>query len=459
MLKNFALLFVRNLRRQKLFTAINLLGLSVTVASSLLIYLFVSHELSYDRFHPDADRIYRVNQTFIWAEKDNHQFGSTGPGVAFALKEELAEVELISRLHTRGELIVTNLEAGGTVASFVEPKVVVADSNFFRMFNFPLVSGNPETALREAKTMVISETIARKYFGEENPVGKRLRAGTAEEQLDYEVTGVAKDRPNNTYLEFDMLISMASFPVIDRMSWSWMWTQLETYVRFREGTNMANTTAKLKEIPRKHADQTLRRAMNVTYDEYVKSGKKWELFLQSLTSIYLPSEITYNRIGTSGNIIIVYALAGSALFIILVSCVNFMNLSMAQFLRRMKEAGIRKILGIGRAELTAQYFMEAFTFCLLAAIVGLGLAQLALPGFNLISGKDLHLELPDVTLWAALGSLVLTMALLSGLYPAVFLSRFNPVDAMKGKMKSGNHGMALRNSLVVFQFSASIVLS
>ena len=458
MLKNFALLFVRNLRRQKLFSTINLLGLSVTVASTLLIYLFVTHELSYDRFHTGAERVFRVNQTFIWGENDNHQFGSTGPGVAFALQEELAEVELISRLHTRGELIVTNLEAQGTTPSFVETRVVVADSNFFRMFNFPLVHGNPETVLRDAQTMVISETVARKYFGDENPIGKKLRVGTAEEQLDYEVTGVAKDRPNNTYIEFDMLISMASFPVIDRMSWSWVWTQLETYVRFREGTDMANTTAKLKEIPRKHADLTLRRAMNVTYDEYVKSGKKWELFLQPLTSIHLPSQITYNRIGTSGNIIIVYALAGSALFIILLSCVNFMNLSMAQFLRRMKEAGIRKILGIGRAELTLQYFLEAFTFCILAAILGVSMAQLALPGFNLISGKELYLDFQDGTLWLAVSALVAAMAVLSGLYPAVFLTRFSPVDAVKGKLKTGNQGMTLRHSLVVFQFSASIVL-
>lgn len=458
MIHNFILLFVRNFRRQKLFSTINLLGLSVSVASTLLIYLYVSHELSYDRFHPHADRIYRVNQTFIWAEKDNHQFGSTGPGVAFALRDELPEVELISRLHTRGELIVTNLDVKGTVISFVEPKVVVADSNFFQMFNFPLVKGDPATALREAQTMVISETMARKYFGEEDPIGKRLRVGTAEEQLDYEVRGVSKDRPNNTYLEFDMLLSMSSFPVITRMSWSWVWTQLETYVRFQEGTNMENTRAKLKEIPRKYADLTLRRAMNITYDEYVKSGKKWELFLQPLTGIHLPPETVYNRIGVSGNLIIIYALAGSALFILLLSCVNFMNLSMAQFLRRMKEAGIRKILGIGRMELTAQYFMEALTFCLLAALLGLSLAQIFVPSFNFISGKELQLNFADGTLWAALLILVLLMALLSGLYPAIFLARFSPVDAMKGKLKSGNQGMTLRHALVVFQFSASIVL-
>lgn len=459
MLKNFILLFLRNLRRQRLFSAINLVGLSVSIASTLLIYLYVRHELSYDRFHPNADRIYRVNQTFIWAEKDNHQFGSTGPGVAFALKEELPEIELISRLHTRGELMVTRDNGRGEPVSFVEPKVVVADSNFFRMFNFPMVKGNPVTALRNAQTLVLSESMARKYFGDEDPIGQRLRVGTADEQSDYEITGIVNDRPDNTYIEFDMLISMSSFPVIDRMSWSWVWTQLETYVRFQEGTDMNNTRTKLAAIPRKYADQTLRRAMNITYDEYVKSGKKWELFLQPLTGIHLPSEVVYNRISTSGHILVVYALIGSGLFILLLSCVNFMNLSMAQFLRRLKESSIRKILGIGRAELTLTYFLEALAFTLVASVAGLALVELALPAFNTLSGKGLQLDfVHDSSLLVAFPALLIAMASLSGLYPALYLTSFKPADAIKGKMKSGRDGKFFRNGLVVFQFSTSIVL-
>jgi len=210
MIKNFLLLFVRNFRRQRLFSAINLAGLSVSMASTLLIYLFVSHELSYDNFHPGADRTYRVNQTFIWGEKDEHQFGSTGPGVVFALMEELPEIETVSRLHTRGDLIVTRLSDGGDVTAFVEKKIVFADSNFFKMFNFPLIKGNPQTALTAPKTVVISESMARKYFGDEDPVGKFLRIGTSDDRkaedngdagrspIDYEVSGVAKDRPDNT---------------------------------------------------------------------------------------------------------------------------------------------------------------------------------------------------------------------------------------------------------------------
>lgn len=471
MIKYFLLLFVRNFGRQRLFSAINLAGLSVSMASTLLIYLFVSHELSYDNFHPGADRTYPVNQTFIWGERDEHQFGSTGPGVVFALMEELPEIEMVSRLHTRGDLIVTRVSDGGDVTAFVEKKIVFADSNFFKMFNFPMTKGNPQTALTVPKTVVISESMAQKYFGDEDPIGKFLRIGTSDDRkaedngnngrspIDYEVSGVVKDRPDNTYVEFDFLVSMSSLPVVTRMSWSWVWTQLETYVRFQEGTDIESIRKRLALIPPKHADQTIRAAMNMTYDEYIKSGKKWDLFLQPLTSIHLPDGIVYNRVAVPGNRMIVYSLIGCAVFILLLSCVNFMNLSMAQFLRRMKEASIRKILGIGRMPLTMQYFGEALSFSLIALLAGLAMAELFLPAFNTLSGKHLSLSFIEAPgLLPAVLALVIIVSLLAGGYPALFLASFHPVDGMKGKLKSGQEGRYLRNGLVVFQFSASIVL-
>lgn len=459
MAKNFFLLFIRNLRRQKLFTTINLLGLSVSIASTLLIYIYVRNEMSYDRFHPAAERVYRVNQTFIWGEKDNHQFASTGPGVAFAVKEELPEIELITRLHTRGDLLVTNDQDPRSVKSFVEKHVLVADSNFFRMFNFPMIHGDPATALRLANTVVLTESMARKYFGDHDPIGQRLKIGTAGDQTDFEVTGIVKDAPENTYIEFDFLQSMASYPIINRMSWSWVWTQLETFVRFQEGTDIENTRIKLKEIPKKHAEETLRRAMNITYDEYVKSGKKWELFLQPLTAIHLPQATVYNRISTAGNITVVYALIGSAFFIVLLSCVNFMNLSMAQFLRRLKESGIRKVLGINRATLIVQYLFEAEVYCVLGAIAGIALVEFFLPIFNGLSEKHLAFQpFSDGPLVLAILGLTVAMGLLSGIYPSLYLTSFNPVNALKGKMRTGDYGKSLRNGMVVFQFSTSIVL-
>lgn len=459
MIRYYFILFVRNLSRQKLFSFINLLGLTVSIASTLLIYLYVRHEFSYDRFHKNAHRVYRVNQTFIWGERPDHQFASTGPGVATALKEELPEVELITSIHSPGNFIISYDNPEKEVVSFEEEGILAADSNFFRMFNFPFVKGDPATVLRQAQTIVMAESTAKKYFGDEEPLGKLVLIGIGEDQKTYEVTGVVTDTPDNSYIEFDALLSMTSFPIVKRLYWSWVWTQLETYVRFTENTNIENTRIKLAEIPRIHAEETLRRTQGLTYDEYIKTGKKWELFLQPLTSIHLPSGVVYNRINPPGNLTIIYSLIGAAAFIILLSCVNFMNLSMAQFTRRIKEASIRKILGLGRKELSANYFLEALTFCLIALAAGLALTELFLPGFNLIAGKTLEISLlNDPGLIVSMLGLVLFMAVVSGGYPALFLTAFHPVEAMKGKLKSGREGKTFRNGLVVFQFSVSIVL-
>ncbi len=462
MLRYYFLLFFRNLKRQKLFSFINLLGLTVSIASTLLIYLYVRNEFSYDRFHNHAERIYRVNQTFIWGEGSDQQFSSTGPGVAYAINEELPEVELLTSIHTPGNFIISYTNKKNEVVTFEEDKILAGDSNFFSMFNFPFLKGDPNTALLQANTLVMSESTAKKYFGDEDPVGKMVRLGGlggGAEQKTYEVTGVVKNTPDNSYIEFDVLLSMNSFPVIKRVYWSWIWTQLETYVRFRENTNIANVNAKLTEIPRKYAEQTLQRIMNTTFDDYIKSGKKWELFLQPMTSIHLPDSIVLNRLNDSGNIKIIYSLIGAGIFIVLLSCINFMNLSTAQFTRRIKEASVRKILGLGRRGLSLNYFIEALTFCIIAMITGLALTQIVLPFFNVMTGTALTINLfQDLNLMLALIALVLLMAIVSSSYPAFFLSGFNPVEAMKGKLKSGNDGKFFRNGLVVFQFSVSIIL-
>ena len=459
MIKNYVVLFIRNLQRQRLFSTINLLGLTVSIVSTLLIYLYVKHEFSYDNFHKNADRIYRVNQTFIWGEGDNHQFASTGPGVAVALKEELPELEMITSIHTPGNFIISYTNSANEVVAFEEESILAADSNFFKMFNFPLVKGVSETALRQVNTLIMTETAAKRYFKpSEDPIGKLVRLSKGDNQQTYEVTGIVKDLPDNSYIKFDVLLSLSGFG-LEKRSWSWVWTQLETFVLLAPGTDIANTRVKLAEIPRKHAEVSIQRAMNMSYDEYIKSGKKWELFLQPLTGIHLPSEVVYNRINDSGNIKILYSLIGAAIFIVLLSCVNFMNLSTAQFTRRIKEASIRKIMGLGRLELSLNYLAEALVFCLIALLTGLALTQLLLPGFNYVVGKTLEINLlSDPGLIVALLGLVLLMGLLSGSYPALFLSAFNPVEAMKGKSNTGHKGRTFRNGLVVFQFGVSIVL-
>lgn len=460
MLKYSLLLFIRNITRQKLFSFINLLGLTVSIASTVLLYLYVSHEFSYDTFHKDVDRIYRVNQTFIWGENNTNQFSSTGPGVAYAIKEELTEVELITSIHTPGNFIVSYVTPSKEVIAFEENQVFAADSNFFKMFNFPLLKGDPESVFDQANNIVLTASTAKKYFGDADPIGKLLLLGgsNGKDQKTYEVTGVVEDTPDNSYIEFDMLIAMKGFPAVLR-TWSWVWTQLETYVRLAPTANIVNVREKLSKIPEKHTAATLQNAFNTTWGDYIKSGKKWELFLQPMTSIHLPEGTVMNRLNDAGNITVIYSFIGAAVFITLLSCINFMNLSTAQFTRRLKEASVRKILGQGKRQLSMSYFLEAVAFCLIALVVAVGLTQLLLPAFNWVTDKSLSLNLfSDPKLLLALGGLVVLMTVVSGSYPALFLSSFHPVEAIKGKVRIGREGKTFRNGLVVFQFCVSIVL-
>lgn len=459
MFKFSILLFFRNLHRQKLTSLILILGLTVGITSALLTYLFVKNELSYDRFHENADRIYRVNQTFIWGEGNDHQFASTGPGVSFALEAELPEVEQVVRIHTPGDYLMSYTNSRGQVTSIDQDHVLAADSNFFQVFTFPLIKGDPRTALVHPQTMVITQSTAAKYFGEEDPMGKMIRLGEGDQQKNYEVTGIIRDIPDNSYLQFDVMLSMTSFPVVKRLYWSWIWTQVETYVLFHPGFSIEQARARLKDIPRKYAATTLERAMNMSFDDYIRSGKKWDLYLQPLTDIHLPEEIVYNRISDVGNIKVIYALIAAGIIMILLSCINFMNLSTAQYLRKGKETAVRKILGSASHQLSLGFFTEAVMYCLLSLIIGLSLAQLSLPLFNLATGKHFSLDLTsDWSTTAAMASLMLVMSLLAGVYPAVFLSAFKPVDAMKGKLKTGSTAQRLRNGMVVFQFVISIAL-
>jgi putative ABC transport system permease protein len=460
MFKNFIQLFVRNLQRQKLFSLINLLGLSVSITSTLLIYLYVRHEFSYDDFHPHTNRLYRVNQTFIWGENSDNHFSRTGPGVAHAMKEEFPEVELITSLHTPGSFIVSYTNPQREVKTFEETEIFSADSNFFKVFNFPLLMGDEHSAFKNSNTLMMTRSTAEKYFGKEDPLGKLVRLGIPNDDKTetYEVTGVIEDVPTNSTIQFDVLLSSKNFE-IEKRHWSWVWTQLETFVLLSESADINNVRAKLATIPAKRAEETLQRVMNITYDEYVKSGKKWELFLQPITSLHLPDHTVVGSFPDTGNIKVIYSLIGAAIFIVLLSCINFMNLSTAQFTRRVKEASVRKILGLSKTELGAGYFYEAMLFCFIGLAAAIALTELLLPYFNLVTGKTLELRLfsSPTLLLGVLGGVIL-MALVSSFYPAVFLSSFRPVEAIKGKIKPGKQGKSFRNGLVVFQFSVSIVL-
>lgn len=459
MFRHHILLFLRTVKRQPLFFFVNLSGLTVSLVSTLLIYLYVDHELHYDGFHSNTDRLYRVNQTFIWAENDESQFSRTGPGVAIALKEELPEVEVISSLHTPREQIITYTNEAGEVISFAEEKVLAADTNFFKIFNFPLASGSPHSAFALANTLMMTESTAKKYFGNVNPVGKLVKVrGSEQEEQTFEVIGVVKDVPEQSTIQFNVLLSMKNFPV-DQLHWSWIWTQLETFVLLREGADLEQVRKKLAHVPRKRAEETLRRVMNVSYDEYLASGKTWELFLQPIKTLHLPEYPVVGSFNDLGSRTVIYALTGAAIFIVLLSCINFTNLSTARFTKRIREASIQKMLGLGKKELALHYLTEALAFCIAALFVAVAVTQLLLPFFNNLTRKNLAITSDNaIAVIVLLLVLAVVMAVVSSLYPAVFLGRFRPVEALKGKLTTGKSGQTFRNTLVVFQFSISMIL-
>src|SRR5258708_18188973 len=227
----------------------------------------------------------------------------------------------------------------------------------------------------------------------------------------------------------------------------------------KRGSSEEHVRARLAAIPRTYAAPSVKSGMNMTFDEYIKSGREWNLYLQALTEIHLPKTVVYNRLNDIGNIKIVYALIAAGIVMVLLSCINFMNLSTSQYVRRAKETSLRKLLGSGRGQLGASFFIEAFLFCSISLVIGVCIAQVILPMFNLITGKVLELNLfSDWKILVTLMSLLFVMSLLSGSYPAVFLSAFQPVEALKGKFKSGREGRTLRSSMVVFQFMISMVL-
>jgi len=464
MIKNYFLLFVRNIQRQKLFSVINLVGLTAGMVSTLLIYLYVQRELSYDRFHKNATNIYRVNQTFIWGDHDPNQFASLGPGVAYSIIADVPETKEVTRIHPPGDFLVVNAENKNDIKTFDQEDILAVDSNFFKVFTFPLIKGNEATALKKPASVILTEKAAIKYFGTTDALGKLLQfshvnASEGKVEFTCEVTGIAKDVPDNSYIEFDMLLSMNTFPQIMNSNDKWLWTMFETFVLVDEHTSAAALQTKLNPLPRKYAGPWLERAMNQTFDDYLKSGKKWELFAQPFTSVRLYSSNIYNRLNDVGNIKIVYILVGVMIFIVLLSCINFMNLSTAQYTRRIKESSLRKILGSSQNQLALHFFSEAFLFCCIAAVIGLGITQIAIPFYNLLAGTDLKFsvsENPQIML--VLLGLIVLMSLLSGSYPAIFLSKFSPVEAMKGKLRTGKQGKLLRNGLVTFQFFISMIL-
>ncbi|MFK7952871.1 MAG: ABC transporter permease [Ekhidna sp.] len=450
-------LFLRTLKRKKLYSLINIVGLSLGFLCATLIFLYVENETSYDTFHEKGDRIYRVNQTFIWGDDNPNQFASTGPGVAYAISEEIPDVDQVVRVHEPSLLPIT-LKNGSQERVFNSETILAADSNFFQVFSYPMLYGDRINALKHQNTVVLKYQVAQRFFGDTNPIGNFIELGDGAKKELYEVTGVLSDFDDNTYIDFDMIVSMNSIDLVKDRDWSWVWTMFETFVVLNENSSEEQLQEKLNLLPQKYATETLR-IMGYTYEEYIEAGKEWNLYLQAFTGIHLNSSNVYNRVGGSGNFKVVLALVGSAIFVVLLSCINFINLTTSQFTTKAKSASLRKILGSSSTALQKVYFGEALMFCTLSSLLSLGLIYYILPIFNQTVGLDLSFSLISHPYYILLlVVLVLVVSSIAGLYPALFFSAFKPIQAMKGELKSGKSGIRLRNVMMVVQYSLSLLL-
>ncbi len=448
----------RSALRQKQFSLLNVLGLSIGITTCLLIGLYVQDELSYDNFHEKADRIYRIEQPMIWGDWNDRMSG-LGPNVGLSLRAEAPEFEEITRLQASGFYIVNHKKEDGSVVSFKEHRLFIAEENFFDVFSFRLLQGNPDDVLKGPSKMVITESMARKYFGDEDPIGKTMEARFSVYSDLFTISGIVEDLPSNSHINFDFLTSMDSYGHIKSQEWKWIWTNFATYGLVRSGTDVKALSEKIQQIPPKYAARTTETIFNQSFDDFTGENG-WPLYMTPLKDVYLNEYTAGNLLGRVGNMQQIRIFTAIGVFTLLLSCINFMNLSTARSANRSKEVGVRKVLGSGRKKLVGQFMFESVLFTAVGTIIAIVLAEISLGAFNNLASKQLSLDaqLQNPVFLGTLLGFVLMVGLLSGSYPAFYLSSFKPIASLKGKVASGFKGKAIRNGLVVFQFTISIAL-
>lgn len=437
MLNNYFKTTWRALLKQKLFSLINIFGLAVGLAVTLLILLYLQAELSYDKSFARGEQIYRVLRKSEVNEK-GYLIGITSGPYAPALKNDLPE-------SIRDALRV--LPSDGLVKyakrSFMEKKFFLADENFFKFFSYPLAQGDPATALANPNGVILTAVMARKYFGAEDPMGKVLRV---DDRYDFTVTGVLAENLGRTHLDFDFVASLKNF---ERETWfnDWWSNSFLTYVLIDNPQEAQRVEARLPAFIDKYLGE-----------DFKRNGRRIDLALQPLADVYFQKDIRYEQGVRHGDKQAVYIFGVIAFFILMIACVNYMNLTTARAGRRAREIGVRKVLGAHRSRLILQFLGESFLMTSLAVILALAANELLLPWFNADFGLDLEMHLADPLVFGALFCLLFVVALLAGSYPAFLLSGFLPARVLKGRFSQQAADVFIRKGLVIFQFSISAAL-
>jgi putative ABC transport system permease protein len=438
MFKYFLKIAFRNSLRYKGNTCINIIGLALGMSVFFLIIQYVTFELSYDNFHENADRIYRVRNDRIYSDKHDKSAGCP-PALAPTLRKEFPEVLESARLYSTD---VISIRANRNISENVE-KVYYAETSFLKVFSFPLLEGSPESAMEEPYSVIISESLSRKYFGHNNPVNQEITLVNGYGNHNYKITGVFKDVPPNSNMKFNMLLSYKTLITHSREAeFYWGWNAFVTYVLLAPNTDPKALEAKFPAIVEK-------------YKNY-ESGYKREYLLQSLKDIHLYSHLRFEP-EVNGSAETVKFLSIIAVFVLILAWVNHINLSTCGSIMRVKEVGVRKVLGSNRLQLMKQFMMESLLLNIIAFMIAVIIDEIALPYFNHLTGKPLSLDLLKNN-WVLLAAILTGGTLLSSLYPAFVMSSYSSLLVLKTQLGRTHNGINLRRGLVIFQFTISIIL-
>ncbi|HVW95071.1 MAG TPA: ABC transporter permease [Mucilaginibacter sp.] len=448
MIRNFIITAFRNLRRNKIFSFINVFGLAVGLTCCLLIGAYLYQELSYDTYPANADNIYRV-ELHDGGSNSSADYSSVDVAVGPGIKSAFPEVKDFTRMETRGPLFVSYQDK-----KFKEEKITDVDANFLNFFSIPLIEGNSATALTDPNCIVISKKFEKKYFGDASGINKILTIGTQ----PFKITGVIDKVPDNSHFHADAFMSMASF-VTPSTRQTWSNVGYFTYVLLRPHTDVKSLETRFRGLVAKNVVPEIQSDMGVSLAEARKSVNTFVFFLQPLTSIHLHSATKFEY-EPNGDIRYVYIFGALAIFILLLACINFTNLSTASSAKRSKEIGIRKVLGSEKNKLISQFLTESVILTTLAMLLAIGMIYLLLPYFNDLAGKDISMLFffsPEVLLFEII--LILAVGLAAGIYPAFFLSSFKILAVLKGNgIAPTVNKNGLRSSLIVFQFAISTAL-
>jgi putative ABC transport system permease protein len=448
MLLNLIKHSIRSFKRQRAYIIINVLGLSIGIACSLFISLYVLNEISYDKFNTKKDRIYRIVLNFSTGESGMNLFASPavlGP----TLLKEFPEVDGFLRMNNPG---IKEIKCNNQM--FSEDHVVEADSSFFNFFSIRVLKGNPTNLLNAPHRVVLTESTAHKLFGNENPIDKPLQIG--KDTVNYIVTGIMADVPENSHFKADMLTSFMTNP--ESNDQIWFSASFSTYLLLKPNSGYKTVEAKFPDLVEKHLAPEIQKYMGITLKDFIAKGNKYSFSLQNLNDIHLDPSVQ-QQFEAAGNPKYLKILGTLAIFIVIIAAINFMNLSTAQASRRAKEVGIKKVGGSTRGMLVLQFLTESFILAFISLLIALIIIKVALPYFNNLISANLSVNL--ISGWYIIPSLLLFTLLvgfLSGSYPALYLSSFNPYEVLKGGIKTSMKNGMLRRILVVFQFAISILL-